>query len=561
MKKLKIAIAQMNPIAGDIAGNCAKILEWARQADSQKADIVIFPEMALCGYPIWDLANHPDFISACKAALQKIAIETKSLNLSVAVGGISSSDSEASRPKVHNSLFWIENGRILSTYDKCLLPTYDVFLEEIFFQPGTKAGLVKSRLGKIGVMICEDLWDESYVFKPLQQIKKAKADCVINISASPFYAGVQAQRDHLLARQSKKYKLPIIYVNQVGAQDDLIFDGASMAFDKSGKKVFQAPAFEEGLFLWDQARPKAGLSGKDGRRKNDVREIYSALVLGVQDYFKKNNFQKAVIGLSGGIDSALAATIAVDALGAQAVRGITMPSQYSSEGSWKDSMELAKNLGIQCRVYPIQEKFDYLLKAYREQKRRYGDAVPLEGTLGLAVENLQSRLRGLELMFISNDENYLVLTTGNKSELAMGYCTLYGDMCGGLAVLGDVYKTQVYELARYRNKVKSVIPEAILTKAPSAELRPNQKDEDSLPAYDVLDEILCCYIEKNMSAEAIVKQMSKQKIAPQVVYETLRKTDLSEYKRRQTPPILRVTEKAWFGRRMPITNRFAWKTN
>ncbi len=587
MKKLKIALAQINPIAGDIAGNTDKILEWIRKAAEQKSDIVIFPEMTLCGYPIWDLANHPDFVQACNAAVQKITRETKSLNLSIVIGGIDavmssvvSRQSLVSRNKVANSLFWIENGKLLLTYHKRLLPTYDVFLENIFFESGTKAGVVKSRLGKIGVMICEDLWDDAYKLKPLAEIKKAKPDFVINISASPFYAGVLAKRQDLLSRQAKKYKLPIVYVNQVGAQDDLIFDGRSMIYDKTGKMLFQAPAFEEDLFNFDFAKSSKKPSVLGFRSSVSEQEMYQALVLGVRDYFRKNGFKKAVLGLSGGIDSALVAAIAVDALGADAVRGITMPSQYSSEGSWKDSMELAKNLGIQCRVYPIHEKFDFILKQYREQKRRYGDPVPADGTLGLAVENLQARIRGLELMFISNDEGSLVLTTGNKSELAMGYCTLYGDMCGGLAVLGDVYKTEVYKLSRFRNSLKNnritppvcnsvnvpysylgpvgikVIPEAVLTKAPSAELRPNQKDQDSLPEYDVLDDILRGYIESNLSAADISAKMKKRGVSPELVCETLRKTDLAEYKRRQTPPILRVTEKAWFGRRMPITNRF-----
>lgn len=555
MKKLKIALAQMNPVAGDIAGNTAKILDWMQRAYAGKADLIIFPEMALCGYPIWDLANHPDFIKACKSAADQIAAATKALNISVVFGGIDTPQSKTSssaRAKVYNSLFWAENGKLLLTYHKRLLPTYDVFLEDIFFEAGKKAGVLKSRLGKVGVMICEDIWDDAYDLKPLKEIKKAKPDFVINISASPYYQGIQSRRNELLAAQSKKYKLPIVYVNQVGAQDDLIFDGRSMVYDKTGKKVFEAPAFEENIFTYDMTTKRQPSAAK----RTEPAEMYAALVLGVKDYFRKNGFKNAVIGLSGGIDSALVAAIAVDALGAGAVRGITMPSQYSSEGSWKDSMDLAKNLGIQCRVYPIQEKFDFMLKQYCEQKRRYGDALPAEGTLGLAVENLQARIRGMELMFISNDDGSLVLTTGNKSELAMGYCTLYGDMCGGLAVLGDVYKTQVYELSRYRNTVKLVIPEAILTKAPSAELRPNQKDQDSLPEYDILDEILRGYIEKNMTAEAIATSMKKRNVTLELVRQTLRKTDLAEYKRRQTPPILRVTEKAWFGRRMPITNRF-----
>ncbi len=585
MKKLKIAIAQMNPVAGGITGNLAKILEWAHRAESQKADLLVFPEMALCGYPIWDLVAHPDFYKACGNAVQKILTATKDLQVSIVFGGIHVPENKKNtvRPKVFNTLFWIEKGKLLLTYHKRLLPTYDVFLEDIFFEAGEKPGVVKSRLGKFGVLICEDLWDESYDLKPLKELKKAKVDCVLSINASPFYSGIKEKRSELLKTQAKRYKLPVVYVNQTGAQDDLIFDGGSLAVDKAGKVVFRAPAFEEGLFYFDFAKPPRA-SGLRSPALSQTQDMYSALVLGVRDYFRKNGFKKAVLGLSGGIDSALVAAIAVDALGAGAVRGITMPSQYSSEGSWKDSMELAKNLGIQCRVYPIQEKFDFMLKQYHEQKRRYGDSVPAPGTINLAVENLQSRLRGLELMFISNDEGSLVLTTGNKSELAMGYCTLYGDMCGGLAVLGDVYKTEVYKLSGYRNSLTSkpcthrmctgldtpdvyrgpigikVIPEAILTKAPSAELRPNQKDQDSLLEYDILDEILRGYIEKNMSADEITKQLSKSKVSSVLVKETLRKTDLAEYKRRQTPPILRVTEKAWFGRRMPITNRFDWNS-
>lgn len=558
MKKLKIGMAQMNPVAGDIRGNTQKILEWAAKAESEKADLIIFPEMALCGYPIWDLANHPDFFNTCAEAVQTIAVASKNWDIAIVFGGVHSASvqekSSPVRPKVFNSLFWLEKGKVLLTYHKRLLPTYDVFLEDIFFESGKKPGIVKSRLGKFGVLICEDLWDETYDTKPLKELKKNKVNWVINISASPFFSGAKERRDELLKVQSKRYQLPIIYVNQTGAQDDLIFDGRSFIVDKSGKNIFQAPAFEEGLYFYDSGKRPV----RPASRISSQAEIYTALVMGVRDYFRKNGFRRAVLGLSGGIDSALVAAIAVDALGADAVRGITMPSQYSSEGSWKDSMELAKNLGIQCRVYPIHEKFDFMLKAYYEQKKRYGDPIPQPGTINLAVENLQSRLRGLELMFISNDEGSLVLTTGNKSELAMGYCTLYGDMCGGLAVLGDVYKTEVYKLCEYRNRLNPVIPKAIIEKAPSAELRPNQKDQDSLPEYEILDEILKCYIEKNMSTEKMIQQFSKKKIDGKIILDTLRKIDLAEYKRRQTPPILRITEKAWFGRRMPITNQFKW---
>jgi NAD+ synthase (glutamine-hydrolysing) len=355
----------------------------------------------------------------------------------------------------------------------------------------------------------------------------------------------------MLKAHAKRYGLPVLYVNQVGGQDDLIFDGRSVFMDVKGRMLFRGPAFHEGLFFFDwnpvdQKPHEVPLPEWTGSAK----EIYQALVMGVRDYFRKNGFKKAVIGLSGGIDSALVATIAVDALGKDAVKGVTMPGPFSSMGSWKDSEQLAKNLGIEFEVRPIKGMYQSFLK---QSPRGTGKG---ERKPSLAMENLQARLRGLELMYISNDEGRLVLTTGNKSELAMGYCTLYGDMAGGLAVIGDVYKTDVYRLAWYRNNVTPVIPEPTLTKAPSAELRPNQKDQDSLPPYDVLDEVLCLYIEKNLSRDEIARRLGK-KIPAGVVADITRKVDHNEYKRRQTPPILRVTEKAWFGRRMPITNRFS----
>lgn len=549
---LKIAIAQMNPTVGDYAGNAAKILKWIAEADQKGADLVVFPEGALCGYPVWDLANKKTFVDAGLKELGRIAAATRSKKIAVVVGFIDRSPFPVPRSpsSSFNALAWLENGKIRTVYHKQLLPTYDVFLEEIFFRPGSETKIVPFRGHKIGLTICEDIWDERYEVKPLARLAKKGADLVLNISASPYYRDVAGSRERLLKGHTWRYGFPILYVNQVGGQDDLLFDGRSLFMDTKGRVLFRAPAFEEGLFFispTDCTNPG---------RATIRDEVYQALVMGVRDYFRKNGFKKAVIGLSGGIDSALVAAIAVDALGKDAVKGVTMPGPYSSKGSWKDSAELAKNLGIEFEVRPIKKMYETFLTKDKQA------SFPVPRSPNLAMENLQARLRGMELMFISNDEGRLVLTTGNKSELAMGYCTLYGDMAGGLAVIGDVYKTEVYRLARYRNALGSVIPEKTLTKAPSAELRPNQKDQDSLPSYDVLDEVLRLYIEKNLSRDEIVREgvrhlfRGKRCLTPLLVADITRKVDHNEYKRRQTPPILRVTEKAWFGRRMPITNQF-----
>ena len=482
---LKIAIAQMNPTVGDYEANTARILRWLDLAERQGADLIVFPEAALCGYPVWDLANKKQFLAEGMKCLTRIAAATRGKKVSAVVGFISLCKLHGDRRtgNTHNALAWLENGKVRTVYHKQLLPTYDVFLEEIFFRPGTETKVVPFKGHKIGLTICEDIWDERYEVKPLAALAKKKVDLVLNISASPYYRGVAAAREQLLKGHARRYGFPILYVNQVGGQDDLLFDGRSTFVDAKGRILFRAPAFEEGLFF---SKEKMVLA----HQCDEVEETYRALVMGVRDYFRKNGFKKAVIGLSGGIDSALVAVIAVDALGKGAVKGVTMPGPFSSEGSWKDSEALAKNLGIEFQTRPIKGMYETFLK---QSARGTGNGKRMPS---LAMENLQARLRGMELMFISNDESRLVLTTGNKSELAMGYCTLYGDMAGGLAVIGDVYKTEVYRIARYRNALQKVIPEAILTKAPSAELRPNQKDQDSLPSYDALDEVLGLYIEK-----------------------------------------------------------------
>ena len=555
----------MNPTVGDYPANTAKILKWIDEADAKGADLIVFPECALCGYPVWDLANKKAFVEEGLKQLKRIAAATRVKNIAVILGFINQPTTlrKCGRGSF-NAAAWLENGKVRAVYHKRLLPTYDVFLEEIFFKAGDKPCIVPFKGKKVGLTICEDIWDASYDTKPLRDLKKKGADFVINISASPYYRDVAGSRERLLKGQTRRYGFPILYVNQVGGQDDLLFDGRSLLVDAKSRILFCAPAFKEGLFFFNLnglvlAQCKPTTLTKCG----GVAEIYQALVMGVRDYFRKNGFKKAVIGLSGGIDSALVAVIAVDALGKDAVKGVTMPGPFSSVGSWKDSEDLAKRLGIKFETRTIQGMYETFLKneGHRPWATGHGSSVAKRGAWpvnrgpSLAMENLQARLRGLELMFLSNHEGRLVLTTGNKSELAMGYCTLYGDMAGGLAVIGDVYKTDVYRLARYRNTSGKVIPEAILTKAPSAELAPNQKDQDSLPPYEVLDAVLNLYIEKNLSRDEIIRKL-KKKIPAAVVADTTRKVDHNEYKRRQTPPILRVTEKAWFGRRMPITNRF-----
>ncbi len=553
MEKIRFAIAQINPTVGDLRGNARKILDSIQRAEREKADLIVFPECSLAGYPVWDLANKKAFIEEELQRLEKIVRSTRGKKITAVLGFIDRGSKPGGRSR--NSMVWFRGGKRIAKQDKRLLPTYDVFLEDIFFEPGAQSEVIPWRKRRAGLTICEDIWDDAYRVKPLADLARKRADFVVNISASPYYRGVAEARDALLKRQTTRYGFPILYVNQVGGQDDLIFDGRSLFVDAQGRALFRAPAFQEGLFFFDWlADEKVPAMVPLPSSTSKPEEVYRALVLGVRDYCSKNGFKKVVIGLSGGIDSALVAVLACDALGPESALGVSMPGAYSSRGSWEDSQELARRLGIEFRIRPIREKYESFLKACRKQKS--GKKISPAGTVTLAMENLQARLRGVELMFVSNDEGRLLLTTGNKSELAMGYCTLYGDMAGGLAVIGDVYKTDVYRLAWYRNHQRAVIPENILAKAPSAELRPDQKDEDTLPPYEILDEILHLYIEKNKSCEEMIEVLGKRRVSRRMIVNVIRCVDHNEYKRRQTPPILRVTEKAWFGRRMPITNRF-----
>lgn len=542
MPRLKIGIAQINPTVGDFAGNLKKILGKIEDAESQGLDLVVFSELVICGYPVWDLANKESFIEAGLKSLETIVKRSRLKRVAIVIGFI---DKGTKGGKSYNALAVIHRGKIIHKQHKILLPNYDVFLEKIFFESGREQKPFRFKGVKIAASICEDIWDDNYPIKPLENIKKAGANLLINISASPFYANAPQIRHDLLSRKSRQYGIAIIYANQIGGQDELIFDGRSLAADSSGNVFFKSPAYIEGLHIFDWAPgdKKQRLPRPDHKTVND--ETYKALVLGLRDYVRKNRFSKVVIGLSGGIDSALIAVIAHDALGPDAILGVSLPGPFSSRGSIVDARKLAENLGIELREISIKGAYCSFVKS----KKRTGKVGPAE-------ENLQARLRGIELMYISNREGRLLLSTGNKSEMAMGYCTLYGDMCGGLGVIGDVYKTQVYQLAKYRNRILPVIPKNIFLKAPSAELKPRQKDSDTLPLYHLLDEALYCYIELNMNLEEIKKKFKGRKIPAGLIEDVVRRVDHNEYKRRQAPPVLKVTEKAWFGRRMPIVNSF-----
>jgi len=552
---IRVGFAQMDPTVGDFEGNTKKIVSYIKEADSRGVELLIFPELVVTGYPVWDLANNASFVERSMKSLAEITAQTRNLNMAVIIGYIQKGSGGSFRGRSHNAASIIRNGKIIVRQFKTLLPTYDVFLEEIFFEPSKHQQVVPLFGTNVGLSICEDLWEDNYEQKPLSTLKKKGAKLIINISASPFHRNKGEFRAKLISRKAKQYKTFLLYCNQVGSQDDLIFDGRCLVSDPKGRIVFESAAFREGLydFVLDLAKPMPGVQIADTR--SEIAEIYDALVLGIRDYVRKNRFQKVLVGLSGGIDSALTAVLAADALGASNVLGITLPGPFSSVGSVEDSKKLAKNLGIEFREHSIRTLYDNKLKEIIDNKKRENLAVTEESKITLAMENLQARLRALELMYISNDEKRLLLSTGNKSELAMGYCTLYGDMSGGLCVLGDVYKTDVYQLTEYRNRISHVIPQETISKKPSAELRPNQTDQDSLPPYEVLDEIIRLYIEGNKNPGDI-ERLVRGKVDSSLVREVIRKVDHNEYKRRQAAPILRVTEKAWFGRRMPITNRF-----
>lgn len=550
---MRLALAQINPFVGDVTGNATKIEQFAAQAGRAGADLVVFPELTLCGYPPRDLLLKPRFVESVIRTTSELAERLRD-GPAVLVGTLQPSEKPIGR-RLHNALALLESGRVAATFHKSLLPTYDVFDEHRYFEPAQRPGAydlpVRGRDVRIGVTICEDLWNDKRFFdrplyerNPLDDLTAAGAQLIVNSSASPFVAGKQSFRERLLGSQAAAIGRPIAIVNQVGGNDELIFDGASAYFDATGRLVARAQAFDEDLLIVETDPPAAA---RIEPYPDDLDSIRQALVLGTRDYVRKCGFTDVVLGLSGGIDSALTATIAVEALSPARVHGVAMPSRFSSDHSLADAQALAANLGIDYRVIPIEP----MHAAIETHLAPHFDGRPPDTT----EENMQARLRGNILMSLSNKFGWLLLTTGNKSELAVGYCTLYGDMCGGLAVISDVPKTVVYKLAQAINARagRAIIPARSITKPPSAELRPDQHDQQSLPPYDDLDAILHHYVEQEESADQIIARG----FDAAVVRDVMRKVDVNEYKRKQAATGLKVTSRAFgVGRRMPIAARF-----
>jgi NAD+ synthase (glutamine-hydrolysing) len=545
---MKVALAQLNPTVGDVSGNIAKLAATLNDLPPD-TDLVIFPELFLVGYPPRDLLEKPALIQRTQAALQEVAaLAARRPGLGLIVGAPRPTG-QARGKGLYNSAVLFHQGEAAFYRDKSLLPTYDVFDETRYFDPAPEVAATPFKGELLGISICEDAWCQEenwcqrlYDFDPVAILAAQGATLLINISASPFQVGKDEARYRLMRRHAGKYGTPFLYVNQVGGNDELIFDGGSMAFDRRGEPLAILPAFEETVVSVDLSRP--GNPALFTPREH-IASVCDALILGTRDYLRKCGFQQAVVGLSGGLDSAVVCALAVRALGRENVLGVAMPSMYSSPGSLSDSRRLAENLGIKFKVIPISSIYE----CYRESLRGHFEV----DTVDITLENIQARIRGNILMALSNKFGYLVLSTGNKSEMAVGYCTLYGDMSGGLSVLADVPKTMVYELARYLNWEGDIIPEASITKAPSAELRPNQKDQDTLPPYDILDRIIQLYLVEARSYQDIISQ----NFDPEVVRWVIRAIDANEYKRRQAAPGLKVTSKAFgMGRRIPIAARF-----
>jgi NAD+ synthase (glutamine-hydrolysing) len=551
---MKIAIAQINPTIGDIKNNAEKIRKQAELAVKQEAKLLLTPELSLCGYPPKDLLLNQSFITVMEEELQQLA-NTIPPQIYVLVGTVTFNPlaNQEGKKSLYNTVALINNGKVHQNFHKRLLPTYDVFEEDRYFSAGNEMNYFNLDGVKIGVTICEDLWNDeqfwgkkSYEINPLQQLVNLDIDLIINLSASPYIVGKQKVREAMLNHIVSKYKKPIIYVNQVGGNDDLIFDGYSCGLNKIGKIVARCQPYNEDLICLEYEEKNQDLlpSLINDLIDIDEEEIYQALVLGIKDYGKKCGFNKAILGLSGGIDSALVATIAVDALGKDNVLGVLMPSPYSSDHSIIDAEKLVTNLGIKSEKLPIKEvmnSYDLLLNPLFKNTE-----------FGIAEENLQSRIRGTLLMAIANKFGYLLLSTGNKSEMAVGYCTLYGDMNGGLAVIADVPKTKVFDLCKWINRNEEIIPNNILVKPPSAELKPDQKDEDSLPPYEILDDILERYINKHQSMAEINESGHDLEIIKKVIKLVIR----AEFKRKQAPPGLKITDRAFgTGWKMPIASK------
>ncbi len=547
---MKIALAQLNYHVGNFEANTAKIIHHIHQAKAQKADLVVFAELCVCGYPARDFLEFKEFIGLCQESADQIAAACQGI---ACIIGLPTFNNNPEGKDLNNSAYFIENGQLKAIVNKALLPNYDIFDEYRYFEPSTEFACVEFKGHRIALTICEDLWNTIenplYVTRPMDMLIKEQPDVMINIAASPFSYNHDEERIAILKDNALRYHLPLLYVNHVGAQTELIFDGGSLVFDRDGELIDELPYFEEHVSYY-ALENKSGLkllqpATKSAQRQSNIEQIHQGLILGIRDYFYKSGFKSAILGLSGGIDSAVVCALAAEALGAQNVMAVLLPSRFSSDHSIKDAHDLIKNLGCKHEVVPIR----HITEAFESSLHPQFGNLPFN----IAEENIQSRSRAVVLMAMCNKFGYILLNTSNKSEAAVGYGTLYGDMCGGISVIGDVYKTQVFELARHLNRNREIIPQNTIVKPPSAELRPDQKDTDSLPEYDVLDPILMLYIENRCSSAEITKMGYDE----HTVRSVLRLVNLAEHKRYQTPPILRVSPKAFgMGRRMPIVGKY-----
>lgn len=548
---MNIALSQLNFRINDFELNREKICTDIRKAKEKQVDLIVFSELSVCGYPPLDLLDYQDFTEKCISSIKEIAKECDTI---AAIVGAPAINQNEKGKALYNSAYFLYEKEIKSIHHKTLLPTYDVFDEYRYFEQNDKFNVVSFKGKKIAITICEDLWEDQptssksgrgklYTLSPMSELIKQDPDFVINIAASPFSYDSESNREHVFINNVKRFNLPVFYVNQVGGNTDLIFDGGSMVVSETGEIITKLKSFEEDFRIFHLS--KLHDHSEKMEKMEKTGKIYNALILGIRDYFQKNGFKTAVIGLSGGIDSALTAALAVDALGNENIVGILMPSEFSSKHSISDAKALAKNLKIKSETIPIHDLFSSFTKSLS----------PLFKDLpfGLTEENIQARIRGSLLMAYSNKFGHLVLNTSNKSEAAVGYGTLYGDMNGSISVLGDVYKTDVFQLAKYMNRNQEIIPINSISKPPSAELRPNQKDSDSLPDYEILDNILFNYIEKQESKQDILNLGFEK----QLVEKTINMVNRNEYKRYQTAPILRVSSKAFgIGRRMPLVAKY-----
>jgi len=547
---MKIALAQLNYHVGNFELNTNKIIDSIKKARQAGADLVVFAELCICGYPSRDFLEFKDYIKAGEDAALQIAAECTDI---ACIIGIPTENNNIEGKDLNNSAYFIADGKISAIVNKALLPNYDVFDEYRYFEPSTSFKCIDFKGHRIALTICEDLWNTIenplYVTRPMDQLIKENPDVMINIAASPFAYNHDEERIAILGDNARRYNLPLFYVNHVGAQTELIFDGGSLVFDNKGDLVDELPYFEEAITYYD-LKDKSDVELLQpttirATRQSDIEQIHDGLILGIRDYFYKSGFKSAILGLSGGIDSAVVCALAAEALGPQNVMAVLLPSRYSTDHSITDAEILVRNLGCNSEIVPIRQIADAFESALHPQFK----GLPFN----IAEENIQSRSRAVVLMAMCNKFGYILLNTSNKSEAAVGYGTLYGDMCGGISVLGDVYKIQVYQLANYINRYKEIIPINSIVKPPSAELRPDQKDSDSLPEYDILDSILKEYLENRLSSSQIIKMGYDEAVVQRVI----RLVNLAEHKRYQTPPILRVSPKAFgMGRRMPIVGKY-----